>query len=132
MLNTFRLMLVCVDKYENKNPVGRVYNSSNEYGVSFNSVVELLQYINTSLDKNKSPQAYSNIRMFKPVSDLNEPPKSAELSKKGALGTFAVNVLFRQNSSWQGSVMWYEGGQEESFRSVLELLMLMDSALSSR
>lgn len=37
---------------------------------------------------------------------------------------------FGKMPSWQGSVTWLEGGQEESFRSVLELLMLMNSALS--
>lgn len=49
---------------------------------------------------------------------------------EGKRATFALRVLFRQNASWQGSVTWLEGGQEESFRSVLELLMLMNSALT--
>jgi hypothetical protein len=40
-----------------------------------------------------------------------------------------VRVLFRQNASWQGSLTWLEEGKEESFRSVLELLLLMHSAL---
>ena len=35
-----------------------------------------------------------------------------------------------QDASWQGSVTWLEQGQEESFRSVLELILLLDSALS--
>ena len=41
----------------------------------------------------------------------------------------SVRILFRQNASWQGSVLWREGGQEERFRSALELVLLMDSAL---
>lgn len=40
-----------------------------------------------------------------------------------------MRILFRQNASWQGSVLWREGGQEERFRSALELVLLMDSAL---
>lgn len=40
-------------------------------------------------------------------------------------------VLFCQNASRQGSVMWLEEGREENFRSVLELLLMMDSALRS-
>jgi hypothetical protein len=43
-----------------------------------------------------------------------------------------VRVLFRQNASWQGSVTWMEGRQEESFRSALELLLLMKSALDQK
>ena len=40
-----------------------------------------------------------------------------------------VRILFRQNASWQGTVLWSEGGQEERFRSALELALLLDSAL---
>lgn len=35
----------------------------------------------------------------------------------------SLRVLFRQNTSWHGSVAWVEGKCEESFRSVLELLI---------
>ena len=40
-----------------------------------------------------------------------------------------VRILFRQNASWQGTVLWSEGSQEERFRSALELALLLDSAL---
>ena len=49
--------------------------------------------------------------------------------RRGNLATFAVRIMFRRNSSWQGSVTWMEGDQQENFRSVLELLLLIDSAL---
>ena len=38
--------------------------------------------------------------------------------------------MFRQNASWQGNVTWVEKGIEESFRSALELIMLMDSSFA--
>ncbi len=47
----------------------------------------------------------------------------------GDVATFQLRILFRQNASWQGSVAWTEGRREESFRSVLELLLLMNSAM---
>jgi len=37
--------------------------------------------------------------------------------------------MFRQHASWQGGVLWVEGKAEQSFRSALELILLMDSAL---
>lgn len=52
-----------------------------------------------------------------------------EQSASGKLATFYVRILFRQNASWQGTVLWSEGGQEERFRSALELALLLDSAL---
>ncbi|MBO5429734.1 MAG: hypothetical protein J6A10_07205 [Peptococcaceae bacterium] len=45
------------------------------------------------------------------------------------LSTFKVKVLFRQGASCQGKVEWVEEGMETSFRSALELVKLMDSAL---
>lgn len=36
-----------------------------------------------------------------------------------------------QNESWQGRVVWAEENKTEYFRSTLELIKLMDAALSS-
>lgn len=55
-------------------------------------------------------------------------PHSADRNS-GAVATFSMRILFRQNSSWQGSLTWIEGNQEEYFRSVLELIVLMENAL---
>jgi len=51
---------------------------------------------------------------------------------RGEQETFDVKILFRQNASWQGSVVWLEQKQEQSFRSVLELILLFDSALTQK
>ena len=43
--------------------------------------------------------------------------------------TFVVEVVGQQNASWQGSVNWVNTGKKEHFRSALELIRLIDSAL---
>ncbi len=43
--------------------------------------------------------------------------------------TFVINVQYRQNASWQGTIRWVEGGIEKRFRSTLELIRLMDSVI---
>lgn len=43
--------------------------------------------------------------------------------------TFVVNIKCRQNHTWQGTVKWIEGQKENSFRSALELIKLMESAI---
>lgn len=43
---------------------------------------------------------------------------------------FLVNVKYRQNATWQGTVAWADGKQEVNFRSALELLKIIDSALA--
>jgi len=44
--------------------------------------------------------------------------------------TFEVSVKFQQNSTWQGQILWAEKNMKQSFRSVLEMIRLMDEALS--
>lgn len=47
---------------------------------------------------------------------------------RGVCATFSVQVILQENTTWQGCIAWLEQGTEASFRSVLELLSLMDSA----
>lgn len=44
--------------------------------------------------------------------------------------TFVVRVLFRRNSTWQGTVGWKEKRCQVSFRSFMELLLLMHEAVA--
>jgi hypothetical protein len=49
----------------------------------------------------------------------------------GKKGTFVVQILNQQNATWQGTVNWMEEKETQPFRSLLELIRLMDSALES-
>ena len=48
-----------------------------------------------------------------------------------AIATFQIQVLFREHSTWQGRVVWKNADQEASFRSVLELMHLLDEILGA-
>ncbi|MCR5032143.1 MAG: hypothetical protein K6A92_04715 [Lachnospiraceae bacterium] len=50
--------------------------------------------------------------------------------KRGDKGTFIVQVQYRQNATWQGKVIWADENKEEHFRSALELIKMIDSALT--
>lgn len=54
---------------------------------------------------------------------------SGKMMKKDK-GTFIVKIHECQNATWQGSVLWVEEQQEQYFRSALELLKLIDGAIS--
>ena len=43
--------------------------------------------------------------------------------------SFEIEILFRQNYSWQGKVRWPAGRKEAAFRSVLELIMIIEMIL---
>ena len=129
--NLFRKTIICIDRYENKVPIGRLYHASSETGTAFHGTMNLLLSLESMLEEMKGPQSFSNRRTFRTSEERVISSVTAETVREGKMATFALRILFRQNASWQGSVFWYDGEQEESFRSVLELLMLMDSALST-
>lgn len=127
-----RTTMICVDSYENGVPRGRYYNYGRpDEGHKFQSLTQLIVGMEHILDSANYPQSFTAVRTFAVPSE----PKTAEpvdtQSRKGALATFVVKVLFRQHTSWQGSITWQEAKSEMPFRSVLELILLMDSALSS-
>ena len=43
--------------------------------------------------------------------------------------TFEITVRYRQNATWQGQIHWIDKNRKQNFRSVLEMLKLMDEAL---
>ena len=47
----------------------------------------------------------------------------------GKRETFVVQILNTQNATWQGTVTWTDGPKTQPFRSALELIRLIDSAL---
>lgn len=52
------------------------------------------------------------------------------LSRHGDLGSFIVRVQHRQNSSWQGTLTWMEQDKTVHFRSIWEMIKLVESALN--
>lgn len=53
--------------------------------------------------------------------------KDKEKRFEGA--TFIVEVKSQENHSWQGKVTWVDEKKSKNFRSALELMKIVDSAL---
>lgn len=51
------------------------------------------------------------------------------LTRHGDLGSFIIRVQQRQNSSMQGRLTWIEKNRTVHFRSVWEMIRLIDSAI---
>lgn len=43
--------------------------------------------------------------------------------------TFIVEIKNNQHNTWQGTIKWIEENTQESFRSALELIRLIDSTI---
>lgn len=130
--NEFRTTVVCVDSYDRGVLAGRFFNPSSPEGQQFDSLSQFLLQMEELFDGIQLPQSFTAVRAFSdpPASKGTRAPAQTP-GREGALCTFAVRILFRQNASWQGSVIWLEEKREESFRSALELVLLMDSALKT-
>lgn len=127
----YKTSIISIDSYENRILNGRISNPFLETDISFHSTMEFIKEMEALLKDLKFPQSYFEKRKFCPVPEPT-PRIAAPVApapKKGHLATFSLQIMFRQNTSWQGSLVWTNKRKEEHFRSVLELLLLIDSAL---
>ena len=125
-----RTTTICIDSYENGVPGGRIFHPQLG-GQTFFGAIPMLTAMEHLLEQTKQPRSYTQMRRFDFAAAYETGPPAQQVPT-GRKATFAVKILFRQNASWQGSVLWLEGRQEQSFRSVLELLLLVDSALQAK
>lgn len=128
----YRHIRICVDSYEHGNPAGRYCHPAiDSGGTEFQSLGGLLLGIDRLLDREQFPQSFTEKRSFLDVPELPAADSPGGPGETGSVGTFAIRIMFRQHTSWQGTVLWMEGRREQAFRSVLELIGLLDSALAA-
>lgn len=121
-------VVVHVYSYDEKCPTGTLLRPHLDGLVKFSSLTQLLLLLEATLDCINGPQRGEEPRAFQKI----EPqPQFAARAAGKPLATFQINVLFRQNASWQGTLVWTDKAMDAQFRSVLELVRLMDSALTA-
>ena len=125
----YRVTTVCIDSCENGVLTGRLYNPFLNEGKTFQSIMQFLLEMEQLLNSMDFPQPSSSILTFQPMEERSTGPPERTY-RMGEAATFEVRILFRQNVSWQGSLCWLEARQEQHFRSVLELIFLIDNALN--
>lgn len=137
------IVRVCVDGFEDYDFHGRV-ESPLLGSVPFRGVLDLISRLEGFYNDVKFPQSTFQLRSFteparrrgrkqgnrSSVSFSARRPVEEYTEEAGTLATFTVHVLFRQNATWQGNVSWLEQNCQCRFKSTLELLRLMESALS--
>jgi len=136
-----KTVLVCVDSYEDTCMTGMLYHSSLDEGKSFGDLMQMILMIEKIIEDTGFPKPTTEKRSFVVQDVSGKAPNIASEEKqaieaehdfesiKGEVGTFKIKVMFRQHASWQGSVSWLEGDKTETFRSALELILLIDSAI---
>lgn len=109
------------------------------------AVVTVLSYKNGIMDgylqhprleeKEKIGSLSQMILLLNSLVDLEDCPNPSlplvpmEYEKDRKNSVFRIQVLFREHYSWQGRLIWQNENREAIFRSVVELLQLMDEIL---
>jgi len=123
--------MIYIDSGYNGELTGRYYHPIQGETGQFGSLMQLLLRIEQLMDEIDGPQSFQVMRTFTPAYVMDSDNESAFPCYSGKVATFQLHIRFRRNASWQGTVIWADGGKSSHFRSVLELITLMNSAISS-
>jgi len=132
-------MLVEVSKNEKGDIKGALYSKYLEAPYEFGNMINMIQKMEEIFDAVGFPQAFMSTRTFSNDKRVASRPdvegsvflnRSNQKEADGNKCTFEISVRFRQNATWQGQIFWTEKNMRQNFRSVLEMLKLMDEALT--
>ena len=123
--------IIRIYSYDDKNPQGTFYNLYYGEEIAFGNLTRLLLLMEDMMNSMDCPQSAVYSRHFGKVPKAPEQASMPQqlIMDKSVIATFTVRVMFRQGASWQGKLCWLEGEKEQAFRSTLELIKLLDSAL---
>lgn len=124
-----RSFLIYIDSYDHGVPVGQFRNPCRGETAQFQSLTQLLMKLEQSLNLENIPQAFHKVRTFLPFPGYWLDAPDEDRPKRGKMSSFAVQIRFRRNASWQGTITWIDKNKTQNFRSVLELIVLLNSAL---
>lgn len=124
--------VIHIDSFEKEILSGRFLWPDREGIYEFENLMQLLMKLEQCLEESNEPQAFTMMRSFLSQNLSGMEGKEEVFLGKGKVASFHVQIMFRRNASWQGSVIWTEEGEKRNFRSALELVFLINSALSER
>ncbi len=130
------LVNICVDRTFDGEMSGRLYHCYTKEPWRFSNVVQLLRMMEMLYDGISFPQASTLSRHFmepeKREKTAHEKVREQKeiITYRGEIGTFITCVRYRQNSAWQGDVVWMEQEIKETFFSALEFIKILNNALT--
>jgi len=112
-----REFILMVEEYSEDKFSGKLMHPRLNGEIRFGSLHSLLIIMDDLLDQEDCPCEAASVVM-------------SDVLPQTPLATFKIEVLFRQNQSWQGKILWLEDKSETCFRSVLEFVMIIDGILA--
>lgn len=149
MLFARNLICVCIDDNQDADYQGLIYHQYADEPIRFNGIASMILEMENLFDEWDFPQRGLAERKFdkkkenhkRPVPETEDDKLKIEIisdthgvrnvqNKKGKLGTFVIQVVFRQDASWQGHVIYQEDNEKLDFNSALELIKIIDRAVT--
>ncbi|MBE5828229.1 MAG: hypothetical protein E7305_02070 [Butyrivibrio sp.] len=149
MLFARNLICVCIDDNKDADYQGLIYHQYADEPISFDGIANLILEMENLFDEWDFPQRGLAERKFdkkkenhkRPISETDGDKLKIEIisdahgtrnvqNKKGKLGTFVIQVVYRQDASWQGHVIYQEENEKLDFNSALELIKIIDRAVT--
>lgn len=127
-----RQFFLCIDEYNNGEPSGRLYSGVSQKTFRFSALLPLLRELDSTLDRETAAERFDTYRSFSPTDQVRAGEWREVSHTPGRIATVIVRVHFRQNATWQGEAVWMEEKKTRCFRSALELLFLIDSAMQAQ
>ena len=132
-------VVLCITRNNEGELGGVFYHSYSEAPIPFQGIGQMTLRMEKLYDWLRFPHPGTNSRSFgrtaQPDGRIHERKRimsdESLLTKHGDIATFIVRVQHRQNSSWQGRVTWMEEDRTIQFRSVWEMIKLIESAVDS-
>ena len=129
---------VCIDDYQEGVIIGRIYHTLHQEPIRFRGCITMLKEMEALMNTYDFPQADVRLRTFQSNQTLNRTLHNWRLKEeyqvknwiRGSRATFGIRILYRHNATWQGTIRWIEGAKDEHFRSVLEMIFLIESCFT--
>ena len=130
-------VVVCVDRLSAEGCDGRFYHAYRKEEITFRGLGEMLFRMEQFYDVINFPRRANNVRDFMEKERVYVSDKGIEkmvtdqelLKHRGSQETFIVRVQHRENNSWQGRITWVDKNKTLTFRSIWEVVHMMENAL---
>lgn len=131
--STVTKTLVCIDTIDSAEFGGRFYNRYLKHCAEFQGAFDFIQKMDSMFDYFEFPHSFFQYREFcsEKHPSLQKPStlnlkcyhnENIFTEHKGAKMTFLIQVVTRQNATWQGMIFWVEQNHSYQFQSITELV----------
>ncbi|MCL2222741.1 MAG: hypothetical protein FWC20_10560 [Oscillospiraceae bacterium] len=135
-------MIATITSHEDENISGELTCHHFNEPIEFTCLVRMIEIMEKTFDNTGFPEKHllprtfhkSKQRLRKHELNLHDHIKKIQTDIVGMVShkvksSFEIVVQFRHNAEWQGQIHWIEKGITKKFSGIVEMLMLINSAL---